>query len=226
MASEKRYITAGCRPWNREIFDRTISRLPGEWNFVSSPEELTLASIAKIKPRRLFFLHWSWKVPAEIVQQYECVGFHPADLPFGRGGTPVQNLILRGFKETKLSAFRMTEAMDAGPVYLKESLSLEGRAEDIYRRMTETASRMIAKIIEQEPVPVPQTGEVVVFKRRRPAESEIPPLDSLNKLYDFIRMLDTPDYPKAFIEHNGLRHEFSEARLTKEGLEAKVKIRF
>lgn len=61
------YIVAGSRPWNRRIFDEVISKMPGKWHFVSSPEELTFEYVRKIKPRYIFFLHWSWKVPDEII---------------------------------------------------------------------------------------------------------------------------------------------------------------
>ena len=50
------------------------------------------------------------------------------DVPFGRGGSPLQNLISRGIYETKISAFRCVAEMDAGPVYPKRPFSLaEGR---------------------------------------------------------------------------------------------------
>lgn len=225
MASSEKYLIAGCRPWNRDIFDAVLSRYPGEWHFVATPEELTPESVAAADPRFLFFLHWSWKVSKDLIEKYECIGFHPTDLPFGRGGTPIQNLILRGIKTTKLSAFRMTDAMDTGPVYLKESLSLKGSAGEIYRRMNRLAAGMIREIVDEKPSPVPQQGEVVLFERRRPEQSEIPPLSSLEALYDFIRMTDAEEYPKAFLNHGGFRFEFGGARLSEEGLAAVVKIR-
>jgi len=52
-------------------------------------------------------------------------------MPYGRGGSPLQNLIVRGYRHTKLTALRMVEEFDAGPVYLKEDLCLEGNAEEI-----------------------------------------------------------------------------------------------
>ena len=46
-------------------------------------------------------------MPSEIIRNYECICFHETDLPFGRGGSPIQNLIVRGFKTTKISAIKM-----------------------------------------------------------------------------------------------------------------------
>ena len=224
QAGEPSHLVAGCHPWNREVFDRTIRGYPGRWHYVGSPEELTLEAVERLDPRYLFFLHWSWKVRSELVDAYECVAFHMTDLPYGRGGSPLQNLIRRGHRTTRLSAFRMTHDIDAGPIYMKESLALDGRAQEIYVRATELAARMIERIIREHPTPEPQEGEVVRFKRRKPAESAIPESGSARELFDFIRMLDSEGYPRAFIEHGGFRYEFGSARLDGERVSAEVTV--
>ncbi len=219
------YIVAGCKSWNRRIFDDVISRYPGEWHYIRSREELTLKRIQELDPRYIFFLHWSWQVPDEIVKDYECVCFHMTDVPYGRGGSPLQNLIIRGHKDTKLTALKMVAELDAGPVYLKEDLSLEnGSAEEIYIRSTSKAAEMIRHIVSEEMEPVPQKGKPTIFKRRRPEESEIPDVQNLRQLHDFIRMLDAEGYPRAFITKSGLRFEFSGATLYDERIEADVTI--
>lgn len=207
------YIVAGSKPWNRRVFDGMISTFPGEWHFIVSLDQLTLEFIEKINPRYIFFIHWSWKVPDEIIKNYECVAFHMTDVPYGRGGSPLQNLIVRGHRSTKLTALRMTHDFDAGPVYFKKDLCLGGSAEEIYIRATSLSAEMIRRIIDEQPNPVPQTGEVTMFNRRAPAESVIPELNSLESLHDFIRMLDADGYPHASIEHEGYRYEFSRSSL-------------
>jgi methionyl-tRNA formyltransferase len=209
--SRQRYVVVGSRPWNRKLFDDVISQYEGEWHFIESREALTPEKICAIVPRFLFFLHWSWKVPDEIVHGFECVCFHMTDVPFGRGGSPLQNLIVRGQQETKVAALRMTREIDAGPVYLREPLSLQGRAQDIYIRAGEVAAKMIARIIQAEIVPEAQTGEVVMFKRRKPEESNVAKIQSLSELYDHIRMLDAEEYPHAFLEAGQFRMEFVRA---------------
>jgi len=222
--TRRRYLVVGCRTWNKKLFDDVISNYPGEWHFIGLREELTLEKIRAIDPRFIFFLHWSWKVPDEIVDGFECICFHMTDVPFGRGGSPLQNLIVRGYRETKLSALRMTHEFDAGPVYLKQVLSLEGRAEDIYVRAGETAASMIASIIQGDVAPVPQSGEVVVFKRRTPDQSNVVHLESLPELYDHIRMLDAEDYPHAFLEAGRFRMEFVRAVRHPDRVVAEVRI--
>jgi methionyl-tRNA formyltransferase len=135
------------------------------------------------------------------------------DVPYGRGGSPLQNLIIRGHQKTKLTALQMTQDFDAGPVYFKEDLCLGGSAEEIYIKATQLTAQMIKRIVSEEPTPVAQSGKVTIFKRRQPSESEIPQFPSLSKLHDFIRMLDAEGYPKAFIEYEGFRYEFTRSAL-------------
>jgi methionyl-tRNA formyltransferase len=218
------YLVLGCKSWNRRIFDETLQHLPGRWHYVGAPSDLSSELVGRLSPRYIFFLHWSWKVPDDLVDRFECVCFHMTDVPFGRGGSPLQNLIVRGHRETKLTALRMSKEFDAGPVYRKEPLSLEGGAEEIYLRAARLSANMIQSIIQSEPKPVPQRGKPVNFKRRKPEESEVGETASLETLYDFIRMLDAEDYPRAFLQHSGFRFEFSRPALYDGRIVADVKI--
>jgi methionyl-tRNA formyltransferase len=220
----QRYIVVGCKSWHRRVFDEILGRLAGDWHYVGEREELSLAYIREIRSRYVFFLHWSWKVPPEILEKVECVCFHMTDVPYGRGGSPLQNLIVRGHQETKLTALRMTSELDAGPVYLKRSLSLGGGAEEIYLRASALSAEMIQQIARDELHALPQTGVPVKFTRRKPEESQIAKLDSLEQLHDFIRMLDAEGYPRAFLSHDGYRFEFSRSALYDERIVADVRI--
>jgi methionyl-tRNA formyltransferase len=220
----QRYLVLGCKPWNYRVYEEVLCKLPAEWRYVGSPQEFSTELVRAFAPRYVFFLHWSWKVPQEIVDSVECVCFHMTDVPYGRGGSPLQNLIIRGHRETKLTALRMTQEFDAGPVYLKEPLSLEGNAEEIYIRASYLSGKMIQRLIQEEPTPQPQRGEAVNFKRRNAGDSEIRPPVSLTQMYDLIRMLDAEGYPRAFINHDGFRLEFSRASLYDGRIVADVRI--
>jgi methionyl-tRNA formyltransferase len=218
------YLVLGCKPWNRRLFEQCLQQLPGRWHYLDSPAECLLSLAREISPRYIFFLHWSWKVPDEIVNGFECVCFHMTDVPFGRGGSPLQNLIVRGHRETKLTALQMTRKFDAGPVYLKEPLSLEGGAEEIYLRAGRLSAKMIQRIVWEEMTPVAQQGKAVNFKRRKPEDSRVGSPASLEELYNFIRMLDADGYPRAFLQHAGFRFELSRPALYDGRIVADVKI--
>jgi len=219
------YWVLGRHPWNKRVFDEVISKFPGEWRYIGWPEQLTSELVNQYKPDKLFFMHWSWKVPKEITDNYECIAFHPSDLPQGRGGSPVQNQIIEGHDITKLTAFRMTDELDAGPVYLKSWLNLTGTAESIYVEMSEEVAEMIEYILTEDIQPTPQdSGIWRTYKRRTPEMSEIKYLHSLEEVYDFIRMLDAEGYPKAFLNIDGYRYEFDHALMYDNRVEAHVTI--
>lgn len=221
---QKTYLVLGCKPWNRRHFDEALCHLPGMWHYIGSPVDFTNDIVNEIKPRYIFVLHWSWKIPEELVKRYECVCFHMTDVPFGRGGSPFQNLVVRGIRNTKLTALRMSSEFDAGPVYLKVPLSLDGGAEEVYLRAGQLSTKMIHRIIRREPKPVPQRGKPLIFQRRGAEQSEVGHPSSLEEFYDFIRMLDAEGYPRAFLHYSGFRLEFSRPALYDRRIVADVKI--
>lgn len=218
------FIVASVGDWNREIFEERTAARDGNWSFVSSGNELE-ECLKEISPDYIFFIHWREKVLERIYNKYECVCFHMTDVPYGRGGSPLQNLIIRGHENTFMTALKMTGDMDAGPVYLKRKMGLDGTAEQIYRSAASLSWEMIDEIVRTAPVPVEQEGEVVVFKRRTPDGSEIPGGLSSKELYDYIRMLDAPGYPKAFVVKDGFRLELDKAELVDNEVHARVVIR-
>lgn len=217
------YFFASCKEWHRPLFESLVAEGGADWVWVDSPaaldQELLIAT-----PRYIFFLHWSWIVPARIWQANECVCFHMTDVPYGRGGSPLQNLIQAGHKGTKLTALQMVAEVDAGPVYAKCSLPLDGTAQEIYVRAGQLSVDTIRWMVRAQPVPVAQTGEVVHFNRRTPDQSKIPKDLEMERIYDFIRMLDAEGYPYAFLEVDGYRLEFRNARVGGLKVEADVSI--
>jgi methionyl-tRNA formyltransferase len=218
------FIVASSKPWHSATFEERKVGVPGKWLYVGTPQELERAVLEKA-PRFVFFLHWNWKVPREIWAHYECVCFHMTDVPFGRGGSPLQNLIESGRSHTVLTALQMVEEIDAGPVYAKRPLSLQGRSEEIYLRAGEISWDLIRWIVEEQPQPIPQLGEVTHFRRRKPEQSLLPSGGNLRKIYDHIRMLDAPTYPPAFLRHGNFLIEFSHAQLGDAEVKARVVIR-
>ncbi len=224
QSAPRSYLVFGSKPWNRRVYDEELAALPGQWRYIGSPEKLSAAVIREFAPQYLFFLHWSWKVPEEIIDNFECVCFHMTDVPYGRGGSPLQNLIVRGHRETTLTALRMSNEFDAGPVYLKKSMSLEGSAEEIYMRAAYLSAKMIERLTREKIKPKLQRGKAVNFKRRKPEESEIGSPASLQEFHDWIRMLDAEGYPHAFLNYAGYRLEFSRSALYDGRVVADVKI--
>lgn len=187
-------------------------------------DELGTDTLDSFMPSHVFLPHWSWKVPEAVFARHECVVFHMTDLPFGRGGSPLQNLVVRGIQQTKLSALRCGAEIDAGPVYLKRDLSTLGTAEEVFLRAALLMEEMIAEIAAGCVQPVEQVGEVVHFTRRTPEQGDLRQAAALTDVHNMIRMLDASGYPQAFIEAGGLRFEFSRASARHDHVLADVRI--
>lgn len=197
-----KYVVCAYRPWNIKLFEEKISKLHYEFILMSDKKDLTVEALEKINPKIVFFLDWSWVIKEDILTKFRCVNFHTADLPKFRGGSPIQNQIARGVKNSKLSAFVMDKGIDTGDLLLKEDLSLRGHLSEIFERICETSYNMIVRIIKEDPEPKRQVGESSYYPRRKKKNSELyeedfnKPLEYLN---DFMRMLEDP-YPNAFIK--------------------------
>ncbi|MDE7030423.1 MAG: methionyl-tRNA formyltransferase [Lachnospiraceae bacterium] len=217
-----RIIIATIKSWNIERAQKLQQACQGVHEIViyTRREEFTLDNVRNFQPDYVFLPHWSYIMPKEITDGWECVVFHMTDLPYGRGGSPLQNLIVRGHKETKISAIRMTEKLDGGPVYMKRALSLEGSAQEIFVRCSDLIfQEMIPVFLEggkEKITPVPQEGEPVIFKRRKPEDGRITSDMKTEQIYDCIRMLDAEGYPRAFVEFGDYRMEFDQAVLSDE----------
>lgn len=225
-------IIATIKSWNIERAKVLQKKYEGIHDIViyTTKEEFSVDNVCDFCPDYVFLPHWSYIMPKEITDHWECVVFHMTDLPYGRGGSPLQNLIVRGHKETQISALKMTEKLDGGPIYMKHVLSLEGSAQEIYVRCADIIFReMIPLFLDQgkeKITPVPQTGEPVVFKRRKPGEGRITANMKTEQIYDYIRMLDAEGYPRAFIEFGDYRLEFEQAEISDDGEELSARVVF
>jgi len=191
---------------------------------IDSKKDLTPIQLNHIKPKTIFFPHWSYWIPKEIYETYNCIIFHMTNLPYGRGGSPLQNLIVRGHKNTIISAIKCVEEVDAGPIYIKEPLTLDGSAEEIFIRANKIIEKMIIEIIQAKLVPKPQSGDITKFSRRKPEDGDLINTKSLDEIYDYIRMLDAEGYPSAFIRFGDYKLEFSKATKKDGIIKAEVRL--
>ena len=187
--------------------------------YFKSDAELSIEALVEFNPDYVFFTHWNWIVKNEIHKNFKCIVFHTAPLPYGRGGSPIQNLILEGFEVTPVCAIRMTGELDSGPIYAASKVSLSGTLKDIFLRLNVAINDLIVEITDNSPSAVPQFGDPHVFKRLTIKDNEIPKGLKLEEIYDRIRMVDHEDYPNAFITYGDIKIEFSRAELEHDTIE-------
>ena len=166
------------------------------------------AILSKNKINVVFWYSWSWIVRKPLLDDFISLCLHPSLLPKYRGGTPIQHQIMNGEKTSGVTIFRMTDGIDAGPIYQQKPMSLAGTVNDIFPRMVAIGTIMTKNIIRDAInnnltfIPQENFDKYPPNKRRTPKQSEIK-LEILNKttyeqLYNLVRALLDP-YPNAYI---------------------------
>lgn len=191
---------------------------------ISDKKKLNIKNLNKIRPGIIFFPHWSFKVNKNIIKKFNCICFHTSPLPYGRGGSPIQNLILKKFKIAPVCALKMTNKIDSGPIYLKENVSLSGNLDEIFNRISLKILKMIKILIRRKVKPKKQVGRIFNFKRLKNHHSKITKNETINQIYDKIRMLSSDDYPHAYILKDNFKIFLKNSELKKKVIYCEAKI--
>lgn len=193
----------GYRDWAVNIYDRLARTLNHTFLIFRSREQYNEEALRDFRPDIILFYGWSWRVPDQLLEDYRCLMLHPSPLPKYRGGSPIQNQIIAGERNSKVSIFVMNSEMDAGDIVGQEFLSLEGGLTEIFARLEDAGVRITSDILQNGLHPVPQNNRKATYcERRKLKDSEITITElresNAEYLYNKIRMLADP-YPNAFI---------------------------
>ena len=202
-------IICNSKSWFK-LDEKLISNL--EVLMISKKDELNYDLIYNYNPDYIFFIHWNWRVKKEIYSNFECIVFHTAPLPYGRGGSPIQNLILNGYKRSPVCALRMEKELDAGPIYSLIEISLEGSLKEIFSRVNIAVNQLIQEIIKNNLIPKAQKGNIKVFDRLNYEDNKIPLNLHLKTIFDYIRMVDDGEYENSYIIYGDTKLEFFNAK--------------
>lgn len=202
---------------------KLIKLLSDKLNFIEINNEDEIESrLHEINPSWVFFTHWSKIVPESIFNTFRCVVMHTSNLPKDRGGSPLQNQIVKGVLFSQINAIEMKSSIDSGKIYCSKEISLQGSLNDIIGMLTVACVDLIIECVENNPTPVNQKGTPTINKRK--LDNHLKLNCTLEHVYDQIRMLDGDDYPRTHLDIEGFRFEFSRACLSEESILTDVKI--
>lgn len=215
------YLIITKKIWDKKNFNKL-----GKKFFILT--NIKKKEIIKLNPKIIFFIHWSKLIPSDLYKNYTCIQFHVSNLPKGRGGSPIQNQILKNIIQTKISAFKVSKNLDAGPLCAQENFLLKGSAENILKNMELKSLKIIKNLSKNKNIKFKnQVGNPTYFKRRKPKDSKIniSKIETIEKMYDFLRMLDAPSYPNGYIKLKDFIFTFNDIVKKNNTIEAKVKIK-
>lgn len=90
-------------------------------------------------------------IPQEIIDLFTpgIINIHPSLLPKYRGPSPIESAILHGDTKTGVSIMQLSAAMDAGPVYTRQEISLNGHetAQDLYTLLGTLGTQKLLEIL-------------------------------------------------------------------------------
>jgi methionyl-tRNA formyltransferase len=172
-----------------------------------------VASSKDIDPENevAFLLSCESKVPKDILaRSRHNIVVHASELPKGKGMSPLTWQVLEGKSVIPITLFEAVEAFDAGPVYLRASIALQGN-----ELLGEMQALLGAKIIDMctqfmTNYPAitaegkPQEGDPSFYRRRTPDDSRLDPSRTLGEQFNLLRVVDNERYP-AFFEWRGRR---------------------
>jgi len=202
-----RLIACAYRSWAVKAVTALENLFPEhEFRIVQSPDEFAKVILSTSLPDAILVIGWSWIFPREVVEQTWVVGIHPSDLPEFAGGSPIQNQILAGVTATKNTLFRISAALDRGPILAKVPLSLDGHLDEIFERLTVTSIVLLVEFIRAFPdnlKPLEQHEGAPPARRLKPESSALTRADfaqmTSRQLFDAIRCREDP-YPNAYFE--------------------------
>lgn len=198
-------LFCGYREWAVKVYVDIVLNAPTSFLQLASTHEELINKVTTESWDMIIVVGWSWKIPADIVKNNLVIGMHPSDLPRYAGGSPIQNQVLDGLKDSVATLFRLNERFDEGEILAKRPFSLEGHMDDIFKSLGAATTRLILDAIQQHPNHsfAPQGSEGFVRRRLKPEDSRLT-IDAMKsmtceRLFDFIRCREDP-YPNVFLE--------------------------
>ncbi|WP_341501706.1 formyltransferase family protein [Gallaecimonas sp. GXIMD4217] len=152
-------------------------------------------------------------VPEEVLARNKHnLVVHESALPQGRGFAPMTWQILAGRNSIPICLLEATAEADAGPIWLRDSIELDGSelCDEWRRRQGEATVRLCLDFVQryQSLQPQAQQGEASHYRRRGPADSELDPNLSLAEQFELLRVVDNERYP-AFFHYRGRRYRLA-----------------
>lgn len=137
-----------------------------------------------------------------------CVGFHPTQLPEGRGRAPIAWLLLEQ-RNGAASFFKMGMGADDGPLFVQEPFEVledddtETLVPKVHYAISKALDRWLPELKAGHFNPVEQNHELAsVYGKRDPADGQINWLDSASMIDRLIKASCRP-HPGAFTSLDG-----------------------
>lgn len=194
--------------WINAFLPKFISDLKKKGFSISWNHDAEKAEAAEV----LCLLSYGKIVPPSLLARYQnSLVVHESDLPRGRGWSPLTWQVIEGKRDIPVCLLEASEQVDAGAVYKKEFIRLQGNelVRDLRDLQAAATFRLLESFLADYPYSVSegkaQSGEPSYYPRRRPVDSKIDPNKTLKELFPQLQVVDNERYP-AYFELNGEKY--------------------
>lgn len=134
---------------------------------------------------------------------------HASELPLGKGWSPMSWQIIEGKNHIPLTLFEVVEEMDAGDVYIRDNIQLDGSEliDELHIKLAKKIINMCLSYVDQYDSirGHKQSGKSTFYRKRAAKDSELDIDKSIKEQFNLLRIVDNENYP-AFFLINGQKY--------------------
>lgn len=158
----------------------------------------------------VFLLSYFSIVSKKFIKKFKHVlVVHESDLPKGKGWAPFFWQIIEGKNEIPVVLFEASQDIDSGPVWLKDSIKLEGHElhDELRLKQAETTKRLCINFLNNYSKirPKAQVGQESNYSKRSLEDSNLDPNKTIHEQFDLLRTVNNKEFP-AYFEFNGHKY--------------------
>ncbi len=118
------------------------------WTRPNLSDEAILHELTATRPDLVVSCFYPELIPPPILALAPGINVHPSDLPQWRGPDPVVHILLSGQRNSAVCVHALTEALDAGDIYLRKPIRIDPRddAGRLSIRLEELGASLITEV--------------------------------------------------------------------------------
>lgn len=197
-------VNAWLRRWIDEVADRAQVTLVRDVSEVREGDFLFLIACHQIVRR-------------DVRDRFRFVlVVHGSRLPKGRGWSPLVWQTLEGERDLPLALIAAEDGVDTGDIWRIETIATQGTElnDELQAAISQGTVDLMTWALAHCRIttPVMQEGEATYYPRRRPADSEVRPDQTIAEIFDLLRIADPQRYP-AWFQMRGQRYALTIAKV-------------
>jgi len=169
-------------------------------------DETAIADVCSIGCDYIVVAAYGQILPREVLHHAPCINLHASVLPYYRGASPIQQVLLDGKTTTGVTAMLMDEGLDTGDILSISECSIEPdeMVEELFYKLTNVASQLSIEVLDEfeKLTPKPQEATQATHCKKITKKDGCISFDDADKIFNTYRAF-TP-WPGIYLQ-SGLK---------------------